>query len=375
MATMDLKKLHETGKQISKATDGGDPPSTLLSLLQPLKNWTATEDLLRQSKIGVAVAKLRQNKDKQVSELASKLVHKWKNDVNQGKRKSTGSPAPAAAAKVNGAANGRASGTSSPAPAAPVKKEGRKSTVDPAKRTSKADGISTAVTGNQTRDACVELIYNGLAFMSEESPDDILSVARSVELAAYNEYQPETSVTYKGKMRSLFQNLKIKNNDALRTDVFKGEIAPEKFGKCDAKHSRAWSGANTAAVKMTGDELKSAEKRASDAAIEKENMRVAMTAQEQKAISTTYVLPCNPHHPSAGTKSARQPMKTSCSSLALQCLGGAWGLLCVRQILATIDQDRLISLTMDANIPSQDAMRQMQADEGRLHSGSNTFRR
>lgn len=42
---------------------------------------------------------------------------------------------------------------------------------------------------------------------------------------------------------------------------------------------------------MSGDDLKSAEKRAADAAIEKENMRVAMTATEQKAISTTYVLP------------------------------------------------------------------------------------
>jgi len=51
---------------------------------------------------------------------------------------------------------------------------------------------------------------------------------------------------------------------------------------------------------MTGDELKSAEKRAADAALEKENMRVAMTATEQKAISTTYVNLRNPlisqHH-------------------------------------------------------------------------------
>jgi len=42
-------------------------------------------------------------------------------------------------------------------------------------------------------------------------------------------------------------------------------------------------------VNMSGDDLKSAEKRAADAAMEKENMRVAMTATEQKAISTTYV--------------------------------------------------------------------------------------
>jgi hypothetical protein len=44
---------------------------------------------------------------------------------------------------------------------------------------------------------------------------------------------------------------------------------------------------------MSSDELKSTEKRAADAAMEKENMRVAMTATEQKAISTTYVVPPN----------------------------------------------------------------------------------
>lgn len=42
---------------------------------------------------------------------------------------------------------------------------------------------------------------------------------------------------------------------------------------------------------MTSDELKSAEKKAEDAALEKENMRVAMTAQEERAISTTYIRP------------------------------------------------------------------------------------
>ena len=47
---------------------------------------------------------------------------------------------------------------------------------------------------------------------------------------------------------------------------------------------------------MSGEELKSAEKRAADAALEKENMRVAMTATEQKAISTTYVHSQNPLH-------------------------------------------------------------------------------
>ena len=58
-----------------------------------------------------------------------------------------------------------------------------------------------------------------------------MKAARSIELAAYNAFQPETSTTYKQKMRSLFQNLKIKNNDQLRSDVYSGTITPDKFGK------------------------------------------------------------------------------------------------------------------------------------------------
>ena len=63
---------------------------------------------------------------------------------------------------------------------------------------------------------------------------------------------------------------------------------------------------------MTGDELKSAEKRASDAALEKENMRVAMTATEMKAISTTCVYPAPDQIPAA-TDMIRHTIKTSCS--------------------------------------------------------------
>ena len=168
---MDAKALHSTGKQIQKAIESGDSGESLLNILQPLTKWTATEDLLRQSKIGVIVSKLRQQKDPKVVEQASKLVNKWKQDVNANKKKTTGSPAPSSAAAKATAVNGRSSGTSSPAPAAAAakKEQPKKSTVDPAKRNSKEDGVNHAVTGNQTRDSCVKLMYDGLAFMSEES--------------------------------------------------------------------------------------------------------------------------------------------------------------------------------------------------------------
>ena len=277
--TMDNKQLQDAGKQIVKAADGGDPSSTILSLLQPLQKAAMTEDLLRSSKIGVAVNKIRQNKDPKVASLAGQLINKWKADVAAAKKgaSKTGSPAPAAKAQAAAAVNGRAS-TSSPAPGQKmdgVKKEAdagkRKSKIAPEKRNSKVDEVDTKVTGNQTRDGCIELIYNGLSFMSEEAPEDILNVARSVELAAYEDHGQDTTQAYKVKMRSLFQNLKMKNNEDLRKGVFNGDISPKKF------------------VMMTSDQLKSAERRAEDAALEKENMSKAMTAQEEKAISTTYV--------------------------------------------------------------------------------------
>lgn len=73
-------------------------------------------------------------------------------------------------------------------------------------------------------------------------------------------------------MRSLFQNLKIKNNEQLRTEVYNGTITPEKFGKPGRRTWKPlWTILTTLTVNMSGDDLKSAEKRAADAAMEKES--------------------------------------------------------------------------------------------------------
>jgi transcription elongation factor S-II len=273
MATMDAKQLHENGKQLAKAYEAGDPSSTILTLMAPLEKWTATEDLLRSSKIGVVVAKLRTSKDPKIASTASQLVNKWKAAVKK-RPGSAAAASPAPAAKAANGVNGR-SATNSPAP---VKKDiaPKKYSVAPEKRNAKEDKVDTAVTGNQVRDGCITLIYNGLCFLSEESPDDILAVSQRVEAAAFKEYQPETSTTYKQKMRSLHLNLKMKQNTALRRDVFIGTITPPSF------------------VTMTSDELKNEDKRKEDAALKKENMNKAMTAVEEKAISTTYVSPTHP---------------------------------------------------------------------------------
>ena len=81
-------------------------------------------------------------------------------------------------------------------------------------------------------------------------------------------------------MRSLFMNLKAKSNPKLRVDVLNGTILPERL------------------VVMSNEELKSAERRAEDAKLMKENLKdsqmpqvrssrnVVRSHQRRKRIST-----------------------------------------------------------------------------------------
>lgn len=159
---MDSKELEEKAKQLAKAATGGDPPATILQMLDSLKSWTATEKLLRSTKIGVHVNKLRQNQDATVARQASSLVNKWKTDVKKGPTASA-TNSPVAAKPANSAAN-------SPAPAAhqPSKPAKAQHQGDPEKRNSITDKVNWKVTGNDVRDACVKLMYDGLAFLSTE---------------------------------------------------------------------------------------------------------------------------------------------------------------------------------------------------------------
>lgn len=289
---MDSKELEEKAKQLAKAATGGDPPATILQMLDSLKSWTATEKLLRSTKIGVHVNKLRQNSDATVARQASSLVNKWKTDVKKGPTASA-TNSPVAAKPANSATN-------SPAPAAHQSSKPAKAQHqgDPEKRNSITDKVNWKVTGNDVRDACVKLMYDGLAFLSTEPSEEILVVARKVELAAFNAYQPEGSPEYRTRLRSLFQNLKNKNNPKLRSQVLSGMIAPDRF------------------VKMSHEELKSDKQRAEDEKLQKENMDKAMVPQEDKSISAS--LTCGKcgqkkvSYSQAQTRSADEPMTTFC---------------------------------------------------------------
>lgn len=161
---MEAKDIEERGKQIAKAASEGDPPATLLSLLESLKGWTASEKLLRQTKIGIHVNKLRQNKDPNVARTATSLINKWKSDVK--KPGGGASPAPGKSS-TNGTSSPAAGGTPKQDVKADTKAKGKYSG-DPEKRNAAVDKVNYNLTDSQTRDACIKLMYDGLAFQSEE---------------------------------------------------------------------------------------------------------------------------------------------------------------------------------------------------------------
>lgn len=158
-------------------------PTIYANILRDLYSGVvATEDLLRGTKIGINVNRLKSPEictDAKVREQATALVKKWKTDIQSGAKK--GGAAGGRGSPASGAANG---GTSTPngvktEPAA--KSEDKWRLGKPELRTVKTDEVDYQQTGDATRDNCVKLMYDGLAYMSEDckSPPFLSSLAHS----------------------------------------------------------------------------------------------------------------------------------------------------------------------------------------------------
>ncbi|GAA5878915.1 hypothetical protein JCM1840_000838 [Sporobolomyces johnsonii] len=248
-------------KQLLAASDDSKVPEVVEVLKRLKQEVVATEKLLRETKIGVTVNKLRNNQSKEVADLAKELVQKWKSDVGKtGSKKvasasastaaspsptptpksppAKGMPEPAkpsiavatnavpAPPKAASAAASSAPSASSSAAAPPPKR--RQGSGGPP-RTHKTDGVDFSgpeETGDKTREICCQLIYDALASDSEHPSDLILQRARALERYVWEQNPPPAGTkTYRDKMRSFNFNLKAANNPTLREDVVSGEIS------------------------------------------------------------------------------------------------------------------------------------------------------
>ncbi|KAF4783945.1 transcription elongation factor S-II [Colletotrichum scovillei] len=286
---MDQRELESCIKQLNKVVQANEPPATALALLERLKKEAApTEEMLRSSRAGVFVGKLRQNSNKEIARAATELVHKWKKLVEaekQGKIKKGSSPAAPSPTQAPAPKPSSSSALSQPF-------KGNTET-----RRAKADGADVKRTNDAVRDSCIELLYNGLAYRSTASVNDVLHKAIEVELAAHSHFKGVTK-DYREKLRSLFSNLKVKSNRQLGVNVMEGKITPARF------------------VVMTHEELKSEEQRKKEDALQQENMKKAQVPMAEKSISDA--LKCGKcgqkkvSYSQAQTRSADEPMTTFC---------------------------------------------------------------
>lgn len=178
---MDAREVTRLSTDLSKATTAQESASSVLPILEALrKGVSATEDLLRTTKVGKSVNRLKMHKDPAVARAAAELVAKWKKDMNKsgtgggaaGKDKG-GTSTPGTPKLEDGESRG-GTGSNTPTTGTPAKgtngvKDGAngkaafKPTVPLDRRSSQTDNVDTDITGNAVRDSCLKLMYDGLA--------------------------------------------------------------------------------------------------------------------------------------------------------------------------------------------------------------------
>ncbi|KAG8849650.1 RNA polymerase II elongation factor [Tulasnella sp. 330] len=301
------------------------------NVLRALKKVNATEELLRATKAGVIVSKVRTCEDTAVSQLSKEVVTKWKNEVDEIKKKrsassSTPKTGTASGANTNGATTPTTnpeSGSATPATKPVIKKVDTssktalaapstsrspsivKSPATPSNgsaalaptemRSVKKDGIKLGTTGDKTRDKCLEMVYDAIVFDSNAPSEQILDRAKAIELSCYEEFRSANN-DYRAKIRRLFLNLKDKTNPALREDVVSGELPVKKF------------------CSMTSQEMASEERKQTNSLLDQQNLFGALAAAEQEA--ETDAFQCGrckqrkTRYRQQQTRSADEPMTT-----------------------------------------------------------------
>ncbi|KZV98902.1 transcription elongation factor [Exidia glandulosa HHB12029] len=280
-------------KKLIKDLQAAIEPKDLIDVLNLLKkNVKATETLLRETKAGLAVGKLRTHASPEVSELAKAVVKKWKGEVDAAKGSSP---------KHNQAASTPAKSTTPTivAKASPVAAAASPTTPGPlsasAVRSTKTDGVKLPTTGDKVRDKCIEMVYDALASDSGAPSEQILNRSTNIEKTVFNA-EGGTTQPYRAKMRSLFLNLKGNSNPALRASVVSGDLTVSRL------------------CTMTKDEMASEERKQADAAIKEMNFHKSLGAGEPEAETTAFQCSrCKQwktRYRQAQTRSADEPMTT-----------------------------------------------------------------
>lgn len=261
-------------KELESAGDA-DRVFEVLSALND--QFVPSEQLLRETKIGVAVNKLRSHSDPRVAALVKKMVGAWREKVQQQKQQAL-----------------RHRQHEQDTAKAPAKRD----VPGTGKRDWKSDQVNTQVYADAVRNSCIQVTYNALAVQSIKPAADILRAAKDIEQAVFAA-EKSTTPAYRNKMRSLYMNLKDPKNPTLREHVVDGKISGERLRD------------------MKPQEMASAELKRQVAEIEKKNLFNAQSAQEQRAVTDRFTCgKCKQKKVSyyqMQTRSADEPLTTFCT--------------------------------------------------------------
>ncbi|KXS11900.1 transcription elongation factor [Gonapodya prolifera JEL478] len=131
-------------------------------------------------------------------------------------------------------------------------------------RTPAQDGVRLDNTGSSARDKCTEMMYKALSLVGWANPEHLVSLSSSLERLTWKTYGPEDA-KYKARIRSLYLNLKDRNNPGFRERVLAGELSLERL--------------NT----MSTDDMASPELKQQVQALQKQALNDAQVAKDSQA--------------------------------------------------------------------------------------------
>lgn len=271
----EIKKLMA---DLDKAS--GEAVYDILQVLH--KEVEPTEKLLRETKLGIAVNKLRASGDARISDLVKKMIKSWKDTVTAQKRDAAKKAEP-----------------KKDKTEAPVKSSQATSYTPPSgQRTPAKDGVSTEIYSDKVRNRCIDVAYTALAVGMTAHPNEVLACAKAIENEVYK-MENGTGGNYRPKMRSLYMNLKDPKNPGLRGNVISGKISAERLCRMSPQE-------------MASDDLKKEIEE-----MEKQNLFAARGATEQRAVTDRFTCgKCKQKKVSyyqMQTRSADEPLTTFCT--------------------------------------------------------------
>nr|XP_019049792.1 transcription elongation factor S-II [Kwoniella bestiolae CBS 10118]OCF28722.1 transcription elongation factor S-II [Kwoniella bestiolae CBS 10118] len=336
---MDANTLTGLVKELNTANTDGKTEEVVRILKKLKTEVEPSEDLLRSSKAGVAIGKLRSSSTSSISSLAKEIVKSWRDVIEENKKKRKRDDGDSGSSKKeeSGAKRVKAEGSSTAAsPSAPspipstsvstpdLKNESTSkkspsadsprqplSTIDPSRttpRTAKSDGVDKSLRADSSdgaadpvRDKCVVMIYDALAGDSTAQNKILTERAVGIEKYAHKALNYSTGNDYRGKIRSLYLNLKDKGNPALRNEIVLGYISTEKVAN------------------MSKDEMASESVRALNEKIASDNLFKAKAVGETQAETDAFKCgrcqqrKCTYYQ--MQTRSADEPMTVSLAQL------------------------------------------------------------